>query len=451
MAKDTGSITGSTISICWTAYLAVYPDYKDALLFDGNRALLREACIRAAARRKYVLAGDKVRRVQGAARSTGRWWRTRRCRPDRRSAYEAEPGSATHGQGEVFRTTVFAKLVGLALIKFATLDPLGMGIEMEAGKPGWCDALNGLPGLFGSSLSETYELLRLLDFLLEATPLPPSPARRGGARRPLPAREGAEVGAADRSDRAAGPGGERSGRLSRGRRPRPRFSVWDTVATAREAYRASIRLGFDGRTDGRLVRTVAGGCGAIRDKVADRIARAEALTDGLPPTYFFHEGQDYSTINGSDGEPLPMIKGALRPGDRGSSSTVLPAFLEGSVHALRSYAAARSGIEASAGPWNCGKGGSGNQTNPRARALYERVKTSPLYDAQAEHVQDQCAAGVACSHEIGRLRAFTPGWLENESVFLHMAYKYLLEVLRAGLHDEFFADMRRGLVPFLDP
>ena len=75
---------------------------------------------------------------------------------------------AAHGHGEVFRTTVFSKLLGLALIKFATLDPLGMGIEMEAGKPGWCDALNGLPGLFGSSLSETYELLRLLDFLLAA-------------------------------------------------------------------------------------------------------------------------------------------------------------------------------------------------------------------------------------------------------------------------------------------
>ena len=55
------------------------------------------------------------------------------------------------------------------------------------------------------------------------------------------------------------------------------------------------------------------------------------------------------------------------------------------------------------------------------------------------------------SHEIGRARAFTPGWLENESVWLHMEYKYLLEVLRAGLYDEFFADLRSTLVPFLDP
>ena len=40
-----------------------------------------------------------------------------------------------------------------------------MGIEMEAGRPGWYDALNGLPALFGSGMAETYELLRWLTFL----------------------------------------------------------------------------------------------------------------------------------------------------------------------------------------------------------------------------------------------------------------------------------------------
>jgi hypothetical protein len=43
-----------------------------------------------------------------------------------------------------------------------------MGIEMEAGRPGWYDALNGLPGMFGSSMPETFELLRLVNFLLES-------------------------------------------------------------------------------------------------------------------------------------------------------------------------------------------------------------------------------------------------------------------------------------------
>ena len=78
------------------------------------------------------------------------------------------------------------------------------------------------------------------------------------------------------------------------------------------------------------------------------------------------------------------------------------------------------------------------------------VRASALYDRKLGMYKTN-APLAACSREIGRLRAFTPGWLENESVFLHMAYKYLLEVLRAGLYDEFFTDMRRGLVPFLDP
>ena len=53
--------------------------------------------------------------------------------------------------------------------------------------------------------------------------------------------------------------------------------------------------------------------------------------------------------------------------------------------------------------------------------------------------------------EIGRLRAFTPGWLENESIFLHMEYKYLLELLQAGLYEEFFEDFRNTWLPFQDP
>jgi len=38
---------------------------------------------------------------------------------------------------------------------------------MEADRPGWCDALNGLPGIFGSSVNETIELKRLVDFTLK--------------------------------------------------------------------------------------------------------------------------------------------------------------------------------------------------------------------------------------------------------------------------------------------
>jgi hypothetical protein len=43
------------------------------------------------------------------------------------------------------------------------------------------------------------------------------------------------------------------------------------------------------------------------------------------------------------------------------------------------------------------------------------------------------------------------GWLENESIFLHMHYKYLLEVLKSGLTDLFLEDIKTGLIPFQDP
>ena len=69
------------------------------------------------------------------------------------------------GHGTVYRGSLLEKLLVLAATKFATIDPYGMGIEMEGGKPGWYDALNGLPGIFGSSMSESYELQRMLAYL----------------------------------------------------------------------------------------------------------------------------------------------------------------------------------------------------------------------------------------------------------------------------------------------
>ena len=53
--------------------------------------------------------------------------------------------------------------------------------------------------------------------------------------------------------------------------------------------------------------------------------------------------------------------------------------------------------------------------------------------------------------EIGRCRVFTPGWLEHESIWLHMEYKYLLELLKQGLHEEFYSEFKNLMVPFQKP
>jgi hypothetical protein len=55
---------------------------------------------------------------------------------------------AQSGRGEIVYTTLLGKILTLVANKLSTLDPHGVGIEMEADRPGWCDALNGLPGHF---------------------------------------------------------------------------------------------------------------------------------------------------------------------------------------------------------------------------------------------------------------------------------------------------------------
>ena len=72
------------------------------------------------------------------------------------------------GQGDVYTTSLLVKLLCLLANKAASLDPSGIGIEMEANKPNWYDALNGLPGLLGSSISETFEVKRFAVFVKEA-------------------------------------------------------------------------------------------------------------------------------------------------------------------------------------------------------------------------------------------------------------------------------------------
>lgn len=46
---------------------------------------------------------------------------------------------------------------------------------------------------------------------------------------------------------------------------------------------------------------------------------------------------------------------------------------------------------------------------------------------------------------------FPAGWLENESIWLHMEYKYFLELLRGGLTKEFYTEIHGALIPFLNP
>jgi hypothetical protein len=388
-------------------YLSVYPDRKNDLLFgkqtvttfDSPAVVLPRAL-------KYVLDGDDRVRQYGAVVED----------EEKASMLAARAESpnlvrTAHGQGEVYRTTVFAKLVGLAFLKFATLDPLGMGVEMEAGKPGWYDALNGLPGLFGSSLCETYELERLLIFLLEAM------AAEGAGKVELPIEQSElmekVVGSLKHWCESSDP--ERD------------FCYWDAVATARETYRERVRLGFDGERENLSYEELGPILTAFQAKVRAGIQRASDMNDGIPPTYLAYTVTDYDLNADANGEPRRDEQGHPYVKAKRLEPTVLPLFLEGPVHALKAQPDLAAG-----------------------RKLYAKIKASDLYDRKLGMYKVNASLAEQ-SHELGRARAFTPGWLENESVWLHMEYKYLLEILKAGLYEEFYEDFERILICFQDP
>jgi hypothetical protein len=387
------------------SYLAIYPDRKSALLFDAATLPFFDSPAFVQPRsQKYVLAHGRPRQY-GAVLDDHEKAALIAARTD-----QADWLRVDHGHGEIYRTTLFARLVSLALIKFATLDPSGMGIEMEAGRPGWFDALNGLPGLFGSSLAETYELQRLIEFLIEAL----NEQSDGTLELPI------ELGTLLHDV------GNQLKLYTASTDPQRDFVYWDNVTTARETYRASVRMGFSGIMQSSARPELTDHFKHFASKVIAGIQRAVELNGGMPPTYFTYEVTDYDFITNSDGTPHVDAQGRPFIRAKAFKANVLPLFLEGPVHALKV------------------------QSNADAALLHQQIKASPLFDRELKMYKVNASLADQ-PPDIGRVRVFTPGWLENESIWLHMEYKYLLEVLRAGLYDDFFEDFTHTLIPFLDP
>lgn len=83
--------------------------------------------------------------------------------------------------------------------------------------------------------------------------------------------------------------------------------------------------------------------------------------------------------------------------------------------------------------------------------MYERVLTSGLRDDELG-MYFLSASLTGQTYDMGRQIAFAPGWLENQSIWMHMSYKYYLQLLRGKLYDQFFSEYRGGgILPFMDP
>ena len=297
--------------------------------------------------------------------------------------------------------TVFGKLCALLAVKAVTFDYQCKGIEMEAGRPGWNDALNGLPALFGSSSCEAAELANMADWLLKHLPEPPETM--------FP------IEVADFIDKVA-------------RDVRSEQYSWIKNVKLREKYRDRIRHNVSGRTrvvsGPQLKRLLEG----IEARARGAIERSIDPTTGLVHTYYRNDPVKTEASKCTDVSNRMEMQTDL------PSMTVkeftrhpLPLFLEGQVHYLRLI-----------------------DDPDDARGIYQAVRKSLLFDASLKMYKlNECLD--SCPPEIGRARTFTRGWFENESIWLHMSYKYLVELLRTGLTEEFFEDAKTMLVPFMTP
>lgn len=86
----------------------------------------------------------------------------------------------------------------------------------------------------------------------------------------------------------------------------------------------------------------------------------------------------------------------------------------------------------------------------QARNLYKEVKKSELRD-DALSMYTICGDIQGAPLDMGRQRDFPAGWLENQSVWLHMSYKFYLSLLKQEMYDEFFDEMTMGgMLPFMN-
>lgn len=382
-------------------YLLVYPEKKQELLFGCGEYRYYDSVGAVRPRRDtYVLNKGNVRQY-GAV--------------DHSEEKLSRPGFDQRGtnwlkdvNGNIVTTTLFGKMLTLAVNKFALLDNQGLGIEMEGGKPGWNDAMNGLPGLFGSSMPEAMELKRLIDFMLTAV------------------KEQSADDAVQIPSELAGFMDQIVDALEENLSA---FDYWDKVATAREAFREETKLCVSGEktaiTFARLEQVLT----AFADKMHAAVERALELGGGIMPTYFTYEADDYEVVKNPDGTDrispygLPSVKvHAFKRVD-------LPYFLEGPARMLSAVT---------------------GEEREQAAEMCRRIKTTDIYDQKLKMYKTS-ASIEPLSMENGRVRAFTPGWLERESVFLHMEYKYFYGMLKAGLYDEFYEAIGDALIPYQKP
>lgn len=382
-------------------YLLIYPDRRESLLFgDDSYGFYDSIGVVRPRKDTYVISKGRVRQYDSLYH----------CKEKGERSGFVENGTnwLKDRQGNKVTTTLFGKMITLAVNKFALLDSFGMGIEMEGGRPGWNDAMNGLPGLFGSGMSETLELKRLVDFLRDETAMH-SPEEE--TKLPI------ELAAFMRDIYAL---------LQEGLSD---FEYWDKTATRRENFREEIKLEVSGNLTVLSFKEISGILDAFSEKLDRAVEKAMEYGKGIMPTYFTFEASEFEAVMNEDGTPRISPCGLPGACVKKFRLVQMPYFLEGPARMLSA----------------CGR-----EDRRKAAVMCDKIKETDIYDCKLKmYKTSESIEGI--SMENGRVRSFTPGWLERESVFLHMEYKYFLGMLKAGLYDRFYEAINDALIPYQKP
>ncbi len=407
------------------SYLAVYPEELRHLLLEKNVfTFYFDSFYILPQNHRYILTANGVRQYHSVFDAS----------KEIKAKAKGNKLRVKGGEGHIYHTTLIVKLLSLVANKAASLDPSGIGIEMEADKPNWYDALNGLPGLLGSSICESFELKRLCLFILKSF-------HTVGVEDHKKIRIFQELASfisgltnllAVDFDPASHKN-EDNKSTDEDQINSSCVAFWLKSNDSKEHYRQRIRYGISGEETEISIAEIKKFLNLVVEKTGEGIRKALDRQE-LYATYFTHEVTHYNILDKAhQGNITEGIGHPVKDNQEHESTYVkpvsfkrhaLPLFLEGFVHALR--------VE---------------NNKEAARKIYLMVKKSLLLDKKLKMYKVNTDLSHE-SEEIGRTRIFPPGWLENESIWLHMEYKYLLEILRCGLYEEFYEELKNCFIPF---
>lgn len=378
-------------------YRSVYPDKLEGLLFDNSYSYFYSKIYVEPRDEKYCLLPNGMIRQYGAI-DLGK--AKKECEKTGKSL--AKTFWLENRDGQKVHTTLANKIFALIVIKFSTLDSRQLGIEMECEKPGWNDAMNGLPGLFASGMSETIELLRLVRF----------------ARSSLGQYIDRKITMFDEQYEFYSQINQlvrkyQANQLSK-------MEYWDQATKAREVFRKSIKEQVSTHEQSLKIKDMMETLDIFEEVLTKGIKEAKQIGDGILPSYLIYEVTSYEKTGKTNHLGYETVKA------KEFNLELIPPFLEASARAMK-----------------LGK-------EIVKEEDYLKIKNSDLYDQKLGFYKT-CASLDSAPFEIGRVHAFTKGWLERECNFLHMNYKYLLGLLKAELYEEFKEETAKNFTFNMDP